>query len=190
MMEYYVEYEVTEEDLLVLKQKKHFGERLNFIREKADMCNDGEFTINKFASKVGTAQSTISRIEAGELQDPKGSLLIKIAKALSVPMEVFYSEYYHEDLTSFVICGYKKLTFDVDMLEPIYRVDFKMTAYTRDGLAFQEIEKSIGVSILELEETFDEGHSLLNKVDKRRKLWEKKKLAYLQLRQMSGTEKS
>ena len=60
-----------------------FGERLKLIRKQRG------YNISELADRSGVTQSYISKIEAGDKQDPGWQVVVKLADALNVPIDAF-----------------------------------------------------------------------------------------------------
>ncbi|MFZ3591506.1 helix-turn-helix domain-containing protein [Bacillus sp. DJP31] len=173
-------YKVEDKDLSILKKMK-LGERLKWIREKANEYNNPLFTVYRLAEKISVAQSTISRIESGT--QPRVDLLERIADQLGVSIAVFTDSYYENGGTPFIICGMSsstqlfspKSTFS--LLDTQYEATLSLTLKTHEGINFKNIEETVFLSPIEHEEFADEVVALISKVRKRRKNWKIKQAA-------------
>lgn len=173
-------YLITTEDLKTLQGYGSLGEIHKYIRERAEECNPGLFTINGLADKIGTSPSTLSRFESGKQQELKAALLAKIAQVMSVPVEAFQLDYYRNPKT-FTICGITPSIKNFDLLEPSHRMHLNLKAYSPAGVMHEEVDEIAEMSVLEFEEFIEEVKALVRKVEARRETWTRKKNAVDQM---------
>jgi transcriptional regulator with XRE-family HTH domain len=165
-------YTTTETDLKLLK-KMQFGQRMKWIREKANELHHGEFSINELANKADIAPSSLLRIEDGDSKDTKSLVLIKLANCMSVPVEVFHDPYYENTLREFTICGVSEATRNWHLTDIAYKVQLQLQVFSPQNIEVQAIDETLGLSVLEYEEFIGEVRQLLQKVRDRRNRWNK-----------------
>lgn len=176
----YEPYTVTKSDLKHIG-KLSFGERVKWIRSKANEINSPYFTIPNLAASAGIGQATLSRIESGELKDPKSNVLYRIAKALALPMEVFQDEYYEENPHPFTIHGETEIIPNENLTETFYRVELLLNLSTKDGKQHEKLHEEFYISPIEYEELLEDAQLLVEKVRRRRERWGNKKNAWNKL---------
>lgn len=180
-MEKFKTYTTSIDDLRELKTKS-MGERLSWIREKANEKNKSMFTMYRVADQTGIAQSTIGRIESGEVKNPQLPKIEKIAEYLGVNMEVLFDDYYKGKLKEFIICESKNATnigvkedMHLDVMDVAYQVEVQAnitSVYSHNQVT--SFNETIEITPLEYEELLDELSFLINKVKKRRTTWRTK----------------
>ncbi|RIU93425.1 helix-turn-helix domain-containing protein [Oceanobacillus picturae] len=177
-------YAIKHEDFLELKEMSSLGERVQWIREKANEKNPTLFTRYRVADKSSLSQSTIKRIEENEVASPQRKKLEDIAAYLRVPVEAFFDDYYKGEPKSFIICEPEdEIIKEIDLESVSYVVE--LSAITKSIMAKTNevtFEDKVELTALDYEEFIDDLTTLVEKVKKRRQTWELKRNAYNRLK--------
>ena len=189
-MEKFEPYAINHEEFRILKEMTSIGERLQWIREKANKINPTFFTRYRVADKSNLSQSTIKRIEENEVTNPQRKKLDSIAAYLRVPIEVFYDDFYEGEPKSFIICEPEdesmktgELNNEISLESVSYVVE--LTATTRSIMTDNTedtLEEKVELTPLDYEEFIDDLTALVEKVRKRRQVWALKRNAYNRLK--------
>ncbi|MBU5248167.1 helix-turn-helix domain-containing protein [Bacillus halotolerans] len=188
-------YLTTTDDLQKLKGME-IGERIKWIREKANSENEPLFTVYRVADQTGLSQSTIARIEGGKVKNPQLPKLKQIAEYLGVNMEVFLDDYYKGILKSFIICSQTMKIDDKDsdkspfnLLDVAYKV--QLTAKVKSTISeFEEIalDETVELTPLDYQEFIDDVSLLVEKIHNRRLTWKTKQNALERLMNEGDTD--
>lgn len=176
-------YVTTKEDLKLLKDKT-IGDRVRWVREKANHQNPSSFTRYKVAKNTNLAKSTITRIEDGTISQPQYSKLEIIASYLQVNADVFFDSYYDDKMFNFVIGEaedikeYEETYKTLNILDEAYQAKVWTSIVSlHSGEVAEEFEEEVELSPLEYEEFKEEIKWLFYKVKERRKTWHQKRIA-------------
>lgn len=183
-------YAIKHEDFLELKEMSSLGERVQWIREKANEKNPTLFTRYRVADKSNLSQSTIKRIEENEVTNPQQKKLESIAAYLQVPVEVFFDDYYKGEPKTFSIGEMDDETAKKERIDKIISLEsvsyvVGLTAITKSIMANTNeitLEDKVELTALDYEEFIDDLSTLIEKVKKRRQTWELKRNAYNRLK--------
>ncbi|MFF2909768.1 helix-turn-helix domain-containing protein [Paenibacillus sp. NPDC057934] len=180
-----IPYLTTKEDLSKLSNLD-FGGIHKFIREKANEFNPGKFTVNSLSEMVGVSPSTISKVETGKQKKLSSDILDKISRKMSVPIEVFSPAYYKTETPKpFTICGITSNVQNFDVLDPSYRIQLSLNAYSPSGVLYKELDEIVPLSVLESEEFIWEVEQLIQKIKIRRETWSKKRSSLEEMNEWS-----
>jgi transcriptional regulator with XRE-family HTH domain len=176
-------YKTNAIDIQDLK-KKSIGERVFWIREKAEEVNKSYFTRYRVAEKTGIAFTTIVRIEENEVKNPQIAKLESIADYLGVPAKVFFDEYYEGVPEGFIICEPKELKLEIiqgnplDLMSVTHVIELVVRSKsTISDFTDIPVDEIIEVTPLDYEEFIDEVKALAKRLQKRRLSWQNKKNA-------------